>query len=257
MSKSDILEKLNDDNLYYGELGKKYLSNSDIKPMFDDIEGFVYRRRNNVQENKTSEMLFGNLFHQTILEPHKVDEWTFVDVSGRNTKKYREAKENNNGEELLLQNEYEKCMKLADKLLSNEEVFELIGLTESRKEVPEIGMVLDGGMYQWKGKADIVNDKKNLVVDLKTTSSIDRFYTSSKTYNYDSQAFIYKKLFQKDVVFVVIDKNTFKIGIAYPSIEAYERGEEKVIKAEEQYYNYVDPSGAGLDASQHLIKFNI
>jgi len=252
-----IVEKLKDDNFYYGKEGKKFLSNSDIKPMMDDIEGFKYRRLNEVKEFKTVEMLFGNLFHQTILEPHKLDEWTFVDVSGRNTKKYREAKENNGGEELLLQNEYDKCMKLADKLLSNEEVFDLIDIAESKKEVPAVGMVLEGGMYQWKGKADIINEKMGLVVDLKTTSSIDRFYTSSKTYNYDSQSYIYNKLFNKDVVFVVIDKNTFKIGIAFPSEDAYQRGEEKVRKAEEQYYNYVDPSGAGLDASQHLIKFNI
>jgi hypothetical protein len=257
MDRLEIIKKLEDDNHYYGEFGSDYISNSNIKPMMDDIEGFCYRKKNNIKQTKSTEMLFGNLFHHIVLEPHKVDDKIFVDVGSRNTKKYKEAKEENNGEELILLPEYDKCLKMADKLLSNKEVFDLVDLTETKKEVPEYGMILDGGMYQWKGKADIVNEKMGLVIDLKTTSSLDRFYSSSRTYNYDSQSYIYRKLFNKEVVFVVMDKNTFKIGIVHPSDEAYERGEEKVRKAEELYYNYVDPNGAGLDASQHLIKFNI
>lgn len=257
MDKLKTIEKLLDDKHYYGEFGSKFISNSNIKPMMDDIEGFCYRRRKKIKEDKSAEMLFGNLFHHMVLEPHKLEDYSFVDVGSRNTKKYKEAKEQNNGEELLLQPEHDKCLKMADKLLSNKEAFDLIDLTETEKEVPEFGMVLDGGIYQWKGKADIVNEKLGVVVDLKTTSSLDRFSSSSRTYNYDSQAYIYRKLFNKEVVFLVMDKNTFKIAIVHPSDAAYERGEEKVARAEELYYNYVDPDGAGLDASQHLIKFNI
>ena len=33
MKKEDVIEKLRDDEHYYGDFGKKYLSNSDIKTL--------------------------------------------------------------------------------------------------------------------------------------------------------------------------------------------------------------------------------
>ncbi len=36
MTKTEIIEKLRDDELYYGKFGKQYLSNSDISTLLDD-----------------------------------------------------------------------------------------------------------------------------------------------------------------------------------------------------------------------------
>ena len=36
MTKTEIIEKLRDDELYYGKFGKQYLSNSDIGTLLDD-----------------------------------------------------------------------------------------------------------------------------------------------------------------------------------------------------------------------------
>jgi hypothetical protein len=87
----------------------------------------------------------------------------------------------------------------------------------------------------WKGKADILNHTEGLIVDLKTTSNIADFAYSAKKYNYDSQAYIYKKLFGYDLIFIAIDKGSNQIGIFDCSERFLQTGEEKVIKAVEAY----------------------
>jgi hypothetical protein len=99
-------------------------------------------------------------------------------------------------------------------------------------EVPNI-VKLEGNM--WKGKADVVNHKEDLVIDLKTTADISKFRSSAFRYNYDSQAFIYKKLFGYDFIFMVIDKTTKQIGIFECSDEFLNSGYAKVQKACEIY----------------------
>lgn len=40
MEDRDIIEKLRDDNEYYGDFGKQFLSNSDIKVLKENPESF-------------------------------------------------------------------------------------------------------------------------------------------------------------------------------------------------------------------------
>ena len=87
----------------------------------------------------------------------------------------------------------------------------------------------------WKGKADIVNHNEKLVVDLKTTADIHKFKNSAYRYNYDSQAYIYQKLFGYEMLFVVIDKTTHQIGMFDCSPEFYASGKDKVDRAMEAY----------------------
>ena len=99
-------------------------------------------------------------------------------------------------------------------------------------EQPEI-TELEGQM--WKGKADIVNHDEKLIIDLKTTADITKFKYSASKYNYDSQAYIYSKLFGYEMLFIVIDKNTHQIGIFDCSPEFYARGKDKVERAVQAY----------------------
>ena len=62
-----------------------------------------------------------------------------------------------------------------------------------------------------------------------------KFQWSANKYNYDSQAYIYSKLFGYEFLFIVIDKNSHQIGMFDCSSKFYERGEEKVRKASEAY----------------------
>ena len=96
-------------------------------------------------------------------------------------------------------------------------------------------MIKEIECFMWKGKADIINHEERLVIDLKTTGDIDRFQWSAKKFNYDSQAYIYSKLFGYEFVFIAIDKNTHQIGIFDCSPKFYERGADKVARAAEQY----------------------
>ena len=81
---SDTIDKLRDDENYYGEFGKKFLSNSDIGTLLSNPREFGLSRPDNANFAK------GRYFHQLILEPEKALETEFVDVSSRTTKAYKE-----------------------------------------------------------------------------------------------------------------------------------------------------------------------
>ena len=136
------------------------------------------------------------------------------------------------GELCLLQHEVDTIEKLSDTMLDNKVCKGLIRDSNTEYEVPAI-KELEGEM--WKGKADIVNHNEKLVIDLKTTADITRFKWSASKYNYDSQAYIYSKLFGYEMIFIVIDKNTEQLGIFDCSPEFYAKGQDKVQRAVEAY----------------------
>ena len=121
---------------------------------------------------------------------------------------------------------------MTEKMLSNEVCRDLIRSGNVEYEQPEI-TELEGQL--WKGKADIVNHDEKLIIDLKTTADITKFKYSASKYNYDSQAYIYSKLFGYEMLFIVIDKNTHQIGIFDCSPEFYARGKDKVERAVQAY----------------------
>ena len=223
LSKNKIIEKLRDDEHYYGKFGKQYLSNSDIGTLME----------NPLQLGELSKpnpyFLIGGYFHTAILEPEKLKSFRIVEASTRNTKAYKEI---SGGEMCLLQHEADNVNLMTDILLDNNICRDLIRGNDVEYEVPSI-VELEGNM--WKGKADIINHEENLVIDLKTTSNLEKFKWNAKKYNYDSQAYIYSKLFGYEMLFIVIDKISHQIGLFDCSPQFYERGEEKVKKATEIY----------------------
>jgi hypothetical protein len=220
----EIIEKLRDDEHYYGDFGRQFRSNSDISVLLSNPLAF------GVPTTKTPALLTGGYFHTAILEPDKLDRIKVINATTRNTNKYKELSE---GELTLLQHEVDKIELLTETILNNEVVHSLIREGNVEYEVPAIGQILSD-MY-WKGKADIINHDDRLIIDLKTTGNIQQFASSAKKYNYDSQAYIYQKLFGYEMVFIAIDKNTHQIGIFDCSNEFLERGATKVLEAEEQY----------------------
>ena len=132
----------------------------------------------------------------------------------------------------LLQHEVDKIEVLIDKVINNDVCKSLIQPSEYEYEKP--GIVNIESTW-WKGKADIINHDDKLIVDLKTTSDLDGFRWSAGKYNYDSQAYIYQKIFGYDMIFIAVDKNTHQIGIFDCSPQFLERGRKKVEKAIEAY----------------------
>ena len=223
MNKEQVLQRLKNDEDYYGDFGNQFLSNSHVSKLLKDP-------LNVFKPSKPSPaFLVGGYFHTCILEPDKIERFKVVKSSTRNTKEYKDV---SGGELCLLQKEVDEIELMRDKLMGNDICKDLITLGNVDYETPGV-TELFGNM--WKGKADIINHDEKLVIDLKTTSDIDRFKWSASKFNYDSQAYIYSKLFGYEMLFIVIDKSTNQIGMFDCSPEFYQRGEDKVSKASEAY----------------------
>ena len=218
-----MLKQLENDEHYYGSFGKKYLSNSDISTLLTNPLALGQPSK------QIPAFLVGGYFHTAILEPEKLKNFKIVESTNRNSKAYKEI---SGGELCLLQTEVDKIELMTDKMMSNEVCRDLIRGNNVEYERPGI-TELEGEM--WKGKADIVNHDEKLIIDLKTTADITKFKYSASKYNYDSQAYIYSKLFGYEMLFIVIDKTTHQIGIFDCSPQFYERGADKVQQAAEQY----------------------
>jgi hypothetical protein len=224
---NDVLLKLKDDVEYYSGIGKNYLSNSDIDILLTNPKDFGKPR----EDNKN--YVDGRYFHQLILEPQKAERTPFVDVSSRLTKEYKNYCEDNNLPFVMLKKEQDEIKKLVSTMLGNIQFYDAIYSVGSEFEVPAIGTIQ--GMT-WKGKADIVGN--DFIIDLKTTSDINKFKWSAKSYNYDSQCYIYQQLFGKPLVFYVIDKGTAQMGIFRPTENFIKGGEAKVARAIDVYNRF-------------------
>ena len=219
MKREDQLNKLREDEHYYGKFGKQFLSNSDISTLLTNPLSL------GKSMSPIPAFLVGGYFHTAILEPHKLKNFKIVQSTSRNTKAYKEI---SNGELCLLQHEADKTEELVDIMMSNEFCRDLIRGKNVEYEVPGIAEI-HGKL--WKGKADIINHDEKLIIDLKTTADISKFRYSATKYNYNSQAYIYQKLFGYEMIFMVIDKTTKQIGVYDCSEKFLSFGEDKVQKA--------------------------
>jgi len=226
MNKEKALQRLKNDEDYYGDFGNKFLSNSHIgKLLKDPLRAF--------EPSKPSPaFLIGGYFHTCILEPDKIDKYKVVKSSTRNTKAYKDVA---GGELCLLQHEVDTIELMREKVMSNNICKDLIQGPQIEYEQPQIINMFDNN---WKGKADIVNHNEKLVIDLKTTADIDKFKWSASKYNYE-------------MLFIVIDKATHNIGMFDCSPEFYERGEDKVRRAAEAYDLFYKTKG--FDPKQYFI----
>ena len=243
MDKQKVLEKLKLDENYYGDFGKQFLSNSDIKTLLTNPLALG-------QQSKPSPaFLVGGYFHTAILEPDKLKKYKVIESSTRNTKTYKEM---SGGELCLLQHEVDQIELMKNKILENDVCRGLINGIDVEYEKPGLAE-LEGAL--WKGKADIVNHDEKLIIDLKTTKDINAFKWSANRFNYDSQAYIYSKLFGYEFVFIAIDKETHQIAVIDCSPEFYQSGKDKVERAVEAYDLFYKTEG--FDPSQFFINLTL
>ena len=239
MNKKKVLEKLKLDENYYGEFGKQFLSNSDIKTLLTNPLAL------GVQSKPSPAFLVGGYFHTAILEPDKLKKYKVIESSTRNTKAYKEM---SGGELCLLQHEVDQIELMTQKILENDVCRGLIKGIDVEYEKPGLAE-LEGAL--WKGKADIVNHDEKLIIDLKTTKDINAFKWSANRFNYDTQAYIYSKLFGYEFVFIVIDKETHQIAVMDCSPDFYSSGADKVKRAVEAYDLFYKTEG--FEPSQYFI----
>ena len=237
-NRAELLKRMLDDTFYYGELNTLALSSSSLKQLLSSPKTYNFSLK--YGSGESAALRAGALFHWAILEPEKFAAQKFVEVQSRNTKKFREAKEEFG--KVFTAKERSEAERLVDAFYRNEHAKELI--TKADFEIPAIDNVL--GM-PFRGKADVLGT--NRIVDLKTTTDIKGFSYSANKYGYDVQCYLYCNLFKKeykDFHFLVLDKGSLDIGIFNCSEEFYYRGEEKVQKALD-LYNKFFIEGADLD----------
>ena len=183
MNTKKVVDKLRDDNHYYGVFGKQFLSNSDISTLFNNPLAL------GEPSKESAAFLVGKYFHTAILEPDKLKSFKIIESTTRNTKAYKEI---SGGELCLLKHEVDKIEAMTDVVMQNKVCSDLIRGAEVEYEKPAVTELFGN---KWKGKADIINHDDGVIVDLKTTADINKFKSSAYRYNYDSQAYIYSKLF--------------------------------------------------------------
>jgi hypothetical protein len=233
-----LLQKMYNDSFYYGELNKLALSSSSLKSLLSSPKTYAYTLKYGSPESQP--LRDGWLFHTAILEPDVFEAQTFIDVQSKNTKKFREAKQQLG--RVFTIKEKNNAERLADAFYKNEHALQLI--TNCDFEIPAIGEIKG---FPFRGKADVLASDR--IVDLKTTTDIKSFPYAAKKYGYDVQCYLYCQLFNKtydQFKFIALDKGSLDIGIWECSEEFYYNGEEKVEKALDLYQKFfID--GADLD----------
>jgi len=161
---------------------------------------------------------------------------------------------------LLLKKEADNIENLVSRMKGNLDFFELIyhkGNTYEEPSVMDYGnAVLNGESIwtKWKGKADVIHN--DYVIDLKTTSSIDDFKWNARKYNYDSQAFIYRELFGKPMMFLVIEKQTGRMGMFTGNDDFYQRGQDKMHQAIKVHHKFFSEE-ATVDIKNYYVRDEI
>jgi len=241
--KQELIDNMYDDTFYYGYLGKQALSSSSLKMVLSSPKTYKYVTK--YGQSETQPLRDGKLFHTMILEPHKIDELTIVDVATKAGKAYKEAKAE--GLEVYTTNEIKAAERLADAILRNDEAVHY--MSKAQFEIPEIAMI-DG--IPFRAKADILKD--NQIVDLKTTTGLNEFRYSADKYSYDLQAYLYREMFKVDeFVFVCIDKGSLDIGIFECSDEFYDKGKRKLEQGIANY-KYFFGEDSDVDLNQYVLR---
>ena len=224
-----LLQKMHDDDFYYGNLAKNALSSTACKLLLTSPKTYHYVTKYGSQDSDAFSV--GRLVHLMALEPERAAEYEVIEVQSKNAKAWQEAKGRKN---ICTRKEYDEAQRIADALLRNEHVLDLIQGCEF--EQPAIGNI--AGM-PFRAKADIL--ASGFLADLKTTTDLRAFPYSAKKYGYDVQAFIYTRLFGVPIdrfYFIAIDKASLDIGIYSVSPEFVEEGERKTMEAIELYKRF-------------------
>jgi len=227
---SDIIPKMYDDVFYYGYLGQHALSSSSCKKLIESPKAYATSLTEGSPDSQA--LRDGRLTHLCVLEPHRLDEFTFVD--GTKASKSFKLTAEELGKDLVYTNlELNKAQKIAKAVLANEEAAALLSGCEF--EIPAIGEFMG---LPFRGKADA--KKGTTIIDLKTTANIQDFEYSAKKYSYDLQAALYLDLFDADdFIFLVVDKRTLDVGVYTITAGFVDSGLQKLQVATDAYKNYI------------------
>ena len=120
MDRIELLKTLENDQEYYTGIGKQFLSNSDIGTLLNNPGAYGTSRKDG------KALAEGRLFHQLILEPHKVIDFPVCDVSTRTTKEYKSFIQERGIEFCMLQKEVDDVIRWSEAIKQNYTFYEMI-----------------------------------------------------------------------------------------------------------------------------------
>ena len=242
--KNELLEQMLEDSFYYGYLGKAALSSSSLKKLLQSPK--AYQASLEERQEETKALREGKLIHLLLLEPHKEETLHIVEVKTRTAKAYKEAALEYGAENTFTAVEIATARKVVRAVKDCPAAWDMI--YGAATEVPAVGNILG---YPFRAKADILH-KGTRIVDLKTTADIHKFKYNAYSFGYDAQAAIYTHLFGlKEFTFLVVDKQSYDIGIFTTTKEFIESGRQKVAKALGIYLEYFEE---GKPISSYVIR---
>jgi hypothetical protein len=229
------------DQDYYNDW--EYITNSQLGYLKKGREYYEMMKQGGKIDSPA--LRFGNLLHTLVLEPKTYQDKFVVfnpedrpeptkSMASKLNKAWKETVENRDGIVVNLE-QYNRALAMRDKLLRHKEITDI--LDNSTKEVAKSWIDFNT-MINCKGKADIVVNGGDMLVDLKTTSKpITDFRKSAYRYSYHRQAAFYLDGFgAKEFVFIVIETNEpHQIGIFRCSDNFIEQGREEYISLLEEF----------------------
>tara|TARA_R110000803_G_scaffold168311_1_gene231439 strand:- start:224 stop:1021 length:798 start_codon:yes stop_codon:yes gene_type:complete len=233
-TKADLLERMVDNEFYYGYLGKNMLSSSSVKDLLKSPRAYA----NSVKypQDDIDAFKFGRVIHEAILEPDMDYEWNIVEAKDKRSKEWKDAVKENIPN-TILKRDHDACMRVVGAYNKNSNTKNL--LDDYDTEVPMVG-VIDG--VPFRAKADAIHKLRDAIRDLKTTGDILKFNKwTCMSYGYDCQVYIYCELFGvhwSSFDFIAIDKITHVAGLYDVSEEFYEGGKRKTLEAIATYKKY-------------------
>ena len=251
---------LNNDEQYYGDW--EYTTNSQLGYV-KRSPSYYWKMRNGGKIDGPA-LRFGALVHTLILEPEKYQENFIVfnpddrpeQDKGMTSKinkawKLKMDEECRDGHKYLMtMDQYQLALKLKRKLYNCKEVKDI--LDNCVTEVPKTWIDFNT-MSKCKGKADIVVDGGDMLVDIKTTGKdVADFRKSAYRYAYNRQAAFYMDGFgAKEFVFIVIESNApHQIGIFRCSDTFIDSGRQEYIDLLEKKNKYCK---SVVEANNHII----
>ena len=232
LSKPQILDHLKVDPLYYGKFGQQWYSNSFLSQLIDD----PLLQEPDKEWGNGSALVIGRFVHQYFLEPDKWPDFPYVDVPNRHHADYKAEIARTGERWMLTTKDKDKWTDFCKNVKNHPDVIDVLWDKDNYFEQPEIEM-LNG--LPIKGKADIVNHKKKLIIDIKTTSDLPGFKDKIEAFKYDIQAALYSYMFNGyDFRFVALDKRSGDCGVFDLSKNMLEYGRSRLYKAINIYKHY-------------------
>ncbi len=239
------MKQFETDQEYYGDW--EYITNSQLGYIKKGWEYYEMMKKG--EKIDSPALRFGNLVHTLILEPKEYqNKFTVFNSEDRpEPSKTMSSKLNRAWKQkidetclerdkiLLTMEQYQLGLNLRDKLMNVKEVKDI--LDNSKKEVAKCWLDFNT-MVKCKGKADIVVDGGDMLVDIKTTSKpVTEFAKSAYRYNYHRQGAFYLDGFgAKEFMFVVIETQApYQVGIFRCSENFIDQGRDEYIRLLEIY----------------------